>query len=103
MSCMHLGVTLIVTVDCGITDVEEVKHANKLGMSVVITDHHTPPALLPPAAAMVDPKLAGSKYPFDRMAGVGVTFKVLQALMTSLGREEHHGEPDGPGGCRYRR
>ena len=84
-----LGVTLIVSVDCGITDVEEVKHANKLGMSVVITDHHAPPALLPPAAAVVDPKLDGSKYPFDQMAGVGVTFKVLQALMTSLGREEH--------------
>ena len=83
------GVTLIVTVDCGITDVEEVKHANKLGMDVVITDHHIPPAVLPPAAAIVDPKLDGSQYPFLEMAGVGVSFKVLQALMTSLGREEH--------------
>ena len=83
------GVTLIVSVDCGITDVEEVKHANKMGIDVVITDHHIPPAVLPPAFAIVDPKLKGCQCPFSEMAGVGVTFKVLQALMTSLGREEH--------------
>jgi single-stranded-DNA-specific exonuclease len=85
----ELGVSLIVTVDCGITDVEEVKHANKLGMTVVITDHHTPPTTIPPALAIVDPKLAGSKYPFDELAGVGVAYKVMEALMSSLGREEH--------------
>ena len=84
-----LGVNLIVTVDCGVTDVEEVKHANKLGMDVVITDHHIPPPVLPPAQAIVDPKLGGSQYSFTEIAGVGVTFKVLQALMNSLGREEH--------------
>jgi single-stranded-DNA-specific exonuclease len=83
------GVSLIVTVDCGITDVEEVKYANKLGMEVVITDHHTPPATLPPAVAIVDPKLPGSQYPFEELAGVGVAYKVMQALMDSLGREEH--------------
>ncbi len=83
------GVTLIVTVDCGITDVEEVKHANKLGMTVIITDHHTPPPTIPPAFAIVNPKLAGSKYPFNELAGVGVAYKVMQALMNSLGREEH--------------
>ena len=85
----ELGVSLIVTVDCGITDVEEVKYANKLGMTVVITDHHTPPAIIPPAAAIVDPKLEASEYPFNELAGVGVAYKVMQALMDSLGREEH--------------
>ncbi len=83
-----LGVNLIITVDCGVTDIEEVKHANKLGMDVVITDHHIPPPVIPPAQAIVDPKLGGSQYSFSEMAGVGVTFKVLQALMNSLGREE---------------
>jgi single-stranded-DNA-specific exonuclease len=82
------GVTLIVTVDCGITDVEEVKQANQMGLTVIITDHHAPPPLLPPAFAIVDPKLEGSRYPFCELAGVGVAYKVMQALMTSLGREE---------------
>jgi single-stranded-DNA-specific exonuclease len=81
------GVNLIVTVDCGITDLEEVKHANELGMTVIITDHHTPPAELPPAYAIVNPKLSYSHYPFIELAGVGVAFKVMQALLTSLGKE----------------
>ena len=82
------GVGLVVTVDCGITDVEEIKQANKLGLSVVITDHHIPPPILPPACAIVNPKLPGSRYPFTELAGVGVAYKVMQALMTSLGKEE---------------
>jgi len=82
------GVSLIVTVDCGITDVEEVRHAAGLKMDVVITDHHTPPQELPPALAIVDPKLPGSPYPFSELAGVGVSFKVLQALLSSLGKEK---------------
>ena len=81
------GVNLIVTVDCGITDLEEIKHANELGMTVIITDHHTPPPTLPPAYAIVNPKLSGSPYPFIELAGVGVAFKVMQAIMTSLGKE----------------
>jgi single-stranded-DNA-specific exonuclease len=83
------GINLIITVDCGITDVEEAKHAAKLGMTLIITDHHTPPTVLPPAFAIVNPKLSGSKYPFNELAGVGVAYKVMQALMTSLGREEN--------------
>jgi single-stranded-DNA-specific exonuclease len=82
------GINLIVTVDCGVTDVEEVKYAVKLGMTVIITDHHTTPSVLPPAYAIVNPKLPGSRYPFTELAGVGVAYKVLQALMTSLGKED---------------
>jgi single-stranded-DNA-specific exonuclease len=82
------GVSLIITVDCGITDIEEAKHAAKLGMTLIITDHHAPPTITPEAFAIVNPKLAGSRYPFDKLAGVGVAYKVLQALMNSLGREE---------------
>jgi single-stranded-DNA-specific exonuclease len=82
------GINLIITVDCGITDVEEIKYANKRGMTVIITDHHTPPPVLPPAFAIVNPKLPGSKYPFIELAGVGVAYKILQALMTSIGKED---------------
>lgn len=86
------GVSLVITVDCGITDVEEVKQAVKLGMSVIITDHHAPPPVLPPAFAIVNPKLPGSKYPFIEFAGVGVAYKVMQALMSSLGKEDQMDE-----------
>ncbi len=82
------GVNLIITVDCGITDVEEARHAAKLGMTLIITDHHTTPPVLPPAFSIVNPKLPGSKYPFTELAGVGVAYKVMQALMTSLGKED---------------
>lgn len=82
------GVNLIITVDCGITDVEEIKHANQLGMTVIITDHHVAPQVLPDAYAIVNPKLPGSGYPFNDLAGVGVAYKVLQALMSSLGKED---------------
>jgi single-stranded-DNA-specific exonuclease len=82
------GVNLIVTVDCGITDVEEVKLAAKLKMDVIITDHHIPPAVLPAALAIVDPKLPGSRYPFSELAGVGVAYKVMQALLGSVGKKE---------------
>lgn len=82
------GVNLIVTVDCGVTDVLPVKKAGNLGLDVVITDHHTPLDEVPEAVAVVNPKLTGSVYPFSQLAGVGVAFKVLQALFRSLGRDD---------------
>lgn len=82
------GVSLVVTVDCGITGLREVKRAKRIGLDIVITDHHTPPEILPPAAAVVNPKLAGSAYPFSDLAGVGVAFKLLQALFRGVGKEE---------------
>jgi single-stranded-DNA-specific exonuclease len=82
------GVSLVITVDCGITALDEVKKAKRRGLDVVITDHHTPPDTIPPAEAVVDPKLPGSNYPFLELAGVGVAFKLLQALMQSIGKEE---------------
>ncbi|MBN1862458.1 MAG: single-stranded-DNA-specific exonuclease RecJ [Dehalococcoidales bacterium] len=81
------GVSLVVTVDCGITGVAEVKKARRLGLDIVITDHHTPLEEIPQAAAVVDPKLAGSDYPFTELAGVGVAFKLIEALFQSLGKE----------------
>ena len=74
------GVTLIVTVDCGITAVEEARWAGELGVDVVITDHHECKAELPPAAAVVDPHRKDCPYPFKQLAGVGVALKVALAL-----------------------
>jgi single-stranded-DNA-specific exonuclease len=82
------GISLVITVDCGITALAEVKKAQRQGLDIIITDHHTPPDTIPPAAAVVNPKLPGSEYPFLELAGVGVAFKFLQALLQSIGKEE---------------
>jgi single-stranded-DNA-specific exonuclease len=82
------GISLVITVDCGVTDAAEVKKAMEMGLDIVITDHHSPLDEIPEAVAVVNPKLAGTTYPFARLAGVGVAFKLLQALFRNLGREE---------------
>jgi single-stranded-DNA-specific exonuclease len=82
------GVSLVITVDCGVTDVAEVKQAKEMGLDVIITDHHNPLDVIPNAVAVIDPKLPGSAYPFLHLAGVGVAFKLLQALFKSVGKEE---------------
>ncbi len=74
------GVSLIITVDCGITAVEETEYARSLGMDMIITDHHECQAELPNAVAVVDPKRPDSVYPNRNLAGVGVAFKVACAL-----------------------
>ncbi len=75
------GVRLIITVDCGVRSVEEIAHANSLGMDVVVTDHHSVGPQLPPAAAVVDPKRPDNSAPIARLAGVGVAYKLAQALL----------------------
>ena len=74
------GASLIITVDCGITAVEEVEYAKKLGIDVCITDHHECGIELPNAIAIVNPKQKEDTYPFKMFAGVGVAFKVISAL-----------------------
>jgi len=74
------GISLIITVDCGVSNINEVQEAGKLGMDVVITDHHLPFEVLPPAVAVVDAKRSDSRYPFSNLAAVGVALKLLQAL-----------------------
>ena len=74
------GVGLIITVDCGITAVEETALAAELGMDVVITDHHACKAGLPPAAAVVDPHRPDCSYPFKGLAGVGVALMLAMAV-----------------------
>ncbi|PPD58777.1 single-stranded-DNA-specific exonuclease RecJ [Dehalogenimonas etheniformans] len=80
------GVSLVVSVDCGITAVTEVKEAKRFGLDVIITDHHLPLETLPPAVAMIDPRRVDSVYPFQDLAGVGVAFKVVEALFAGMGR-----------------
>ena len=74
------GVRLLVTVDCGITGVEEVDYANSLGLDVVVTDHHECREELPRAIAVVDPHRSDCGYPFKHLAGCGVALKLVLAL-----------------------
>ncbi|MCG7318155.1 single-stranded-DNA-specific exonuclease RecJ [Brevibacillus laterosporus] len=75
------GFRLVVTVDTGISAVEQVAHGNQLGLDIIVTDHHEPPELLPDAFAVMNPKKPGCSYPFDMLAGVGVAFKLAHALL----------------------
>ncbi len=81
------GVTLIVTVDCGITAAKEVEFARSLGIDVVVTDHHHCKDELPAAVAVVDPRRNDCPYPFPELAGVGVALKLAQALAPPQERE----------------
>lgn len=78
------GARLLVTVDCGITAREEVAWAKSRGVDTIICDHHLPPEVLPPAVAILDPKLPAEGYPFSELAGVGVALKLAQALTGRL-------------------
>jgi single-stranded-DNA-specific exonuclease len=79
------GVTLVVTVDCGITGVAEAQWATEHGLDLIITDHHEVPAELPQAVAVVNPHRSGDEYPFKELAGVGVAFALTRALQQATG------------------
>lgn len=79
------GVRVVVTVDCGIRSVYEVEQASR-GLDLIITDHHALGDKLPPALATINPKQPGCPYPFKKLAGVGLAFKLAQALLRVQGR-----------------
>ncbi|MBR0098566.1 MAG: single-stranded-DNA-specific exonuclease RecJ, partial [Treponema sp.] len=72
--------SLVITVDCGISNVEEIAYATEKGMDVIVIDHHTPPEVLPSPAIIVNPKCEDSGYPFKDISGCAVVYKVVSAL-----------------------
>jgi single-stranded-DNA-specific exonuclease len=75
------GAKLLITVDCGIADVENVSYANSLGLDVIITDHHLPQAAVPPAVAIINPKQLGDTYPDKMLCGAAVAWKLVLGLL----------------------
>ncbi len=82
------GVSLVVSVDCGIRGADAARRARELGVDLIITDHHEPDAELPGALAVINPKRHDCSYPDKNLAGVGVALKVVQALCRRAGREQ---------------
>lgn len=79
------GSSLIISVDCGVNALDEIKAINAMGMEIIITDHHNPKDVLPPAYAIINPKLPGCSYPYGHLAGVGVAYKLLLAVYQKKG------------------
>lgn len=86
------GVRLVVTVDCGIRSMAEAEHARSLGVDIIITDHHQPLDTIPQALAVICPKQPGDTYPEKYLAGVGLAYKLAQALFRQRPREDIHAD-----------
>lgn len=82
------GTSLLISVDCGITALDEIEYANQLGMDVIVCDHHQPKDDLPNALAVLDPLKPSCNYPFKSLSGAGVAFKLAQGLAERIGKRE---------------
>lgn len=91
-SLIENDVKLIITIDCGISDVSTVEHCMNAGVDVIITDHHEPPVILPPAFAIIDHKQKDCGYPDKNLCGTGVAYKLIQAILKKnrFGLKEGH-------------
>lgn len=90
----EFGASLVISVDCGIRSVAEVEHANSIGLDMIVTDHHSLADELPPATAVINPKRPESAYPDNMLAGVGIAYKLAQALRQSLPNRAQYGRND---------
>jgi single-stranded-DNA-specific exonuclease len=81
------GVQLLITVDTGISALDEIAYCHEIGLDVIVTDHHEPPEVLPDALAVINPKKPGCPYPYKLLAGVGVAFKLAHALLERFPEE----------------
>lgn len=86
------GSKLVISIDCGIADVESASRAKKLGIDLIITDHHSPGDILPDAFAIINPKQIGCEYPEKMLCGSGVIFKVVQAFCQTIRDSSNHAE-----------
>ncbi|MFP6668714.1 MAG: single-stranded-DNA-specific exonuclease RecJ [Pirellulales bacterium] len=87
------GAELLITVDCGVANIDEIAHARRIGLRVIVTDHHTTADRLPEAEAIVHPKLPGCQYPFTGLCGAGVAFKLAWALCQRASNAKHVSPP----------
>jgi single-stranded-DNA-specific exonuclease len=78
------GIGLVITVDCGISSIEEIAYAKSLGLDVIVTDHHEPPVKLPDAVALINPLLAECVFPYKALSGVGLAFYLIAGLRKGL-------------------
>ena len=81
------GVKLVIVLDCGVKAVSEIAYAKELGIDFIVCDHHVQDEVLPPAVAILNPKLVGSNYPYPHLSGCGVGFKLMQAFAKDNGIE----------------
>jgi single-stranded-DNA-specific exonuclease len=88
-NAVKVGARLLISVDCGITGVEEVAYAKEMGIDAIISDHHEPGMELPNAIAILDPKREDCQYPFKELAGVGVAYKLIQAIAQKFDLDEN--------------
>jgi single-stranded-DNA-specific exonuclease len=86
------GCSLVISVDCGVRSMPEAEYSKQIGMDLIITDHHAPLEEIPNAFTVIDPKLPDDNYPCKELAGVGVAYKLAQALFTSTNRTMEMGE-----------
>ena len=87
------GVSLVITVDCGARSLPEAAHARKIGLDLIITDHHSPTAELPDCLALINPKQPGDTYPDKNLAGVGLAYKLACALLAADNETSSNGRP----------
>lgn len=79
------GVQLVVTVDCGVRSIAEAEFSREIGLDLIISDHHHPEQVIPPALAVINPKIPGQTYPYPDLAGVGVAYKIAQGVLEKIG------------------